>query len=253
MNAKEKQIIVNHIRQGVMRNGYSLSPAVFQFKCVEWMRDIFNRRSRNIKSNAFMELPGLLREEPRLIKAISSGLLVDVARSFFGTRTQVISAEGGIGTSGLPHRSWHQDISYLGAQPIGLTAIIYLDKTHKNSGATMVIPLNVLPKSEPRSRFKPDPREKSLFADPGDVLFLNTSLWHTGSSTLTLLEKRRMLVVSYSFWWVKTRYDPRRLPTSITRSTSTELRNLWGIEQPTGDLFINWKEYDRSSIQGAKK
>ena len=159
----------------------------------------------------------------------------------FGRQTQLLQydflrQEPG---STFPLRAWHRDFSFPGDRPMSINTIVYLDRMDDANGPTYVVPGThrgvQLPPEDARDQ--PLPGEIPVYAEPGDAVFINSAIWHTGSRNQSQ-GLRRGIYMYYGYWWLK-RYESGFAlpPECLEGATETRLR-LLGYRMPDSDLHI---------------
>lgn len=117
--------------------------------------------------------------------------------------------------------------------------IVYLDRMDDANGPTYVVPGThrgvELPPADARG--EPLPGEMPVHAEPGDAVFINSAIWHTGSRNQSQ-GLRRGIYMYYGYWWLK-RYESGFAlpPECLEGATETRLR-LLGYRMPDSDLHI---------------
>jgi hypothetical protein len=135
--------------------------------------------------------------------------------------------------------SWHRDLNFPGYPAIAINTIIYLDPMIEERGPLRVIPKshkNVAAPTREASK-EPMPGEVAIYANPGDVVFINASIWHTGGKNKTA-GFRRAIFLYFGYWWLK-RYDSEiSLPASALEGASEQRLRLLGVKMPGEDLHL---------------
>ena len=161
--------------------------------------------------------------------------------AIFGRQTQLLQydflrQEPG---STVPLRSWHRDLSFPGERPLAINTIVYLDPMDDLSGPTYVVPGSHRGEELPPSATgdRPLPNEVPVYAEPGDAVFINSAIWHSGSRNQSQ-GLRRGIYMYYGHWWMK-RYEAGfTLPSECLEDASEARLRLLGYRMPDRDLHI---------------
>lgn len=167
--------------------------------------------------------------------------ILDRQRAIFGAQTQLLQYD--LLRQG-PHssaneRSWHRDFSFPGDRPLAINTIIMLDEMTEQRGPTRVVPGTHFGEELPPAdqRKQPLPGELAVHAEPGDAVFINAAIWHTGGRNTTA-GTRRGIYLYYGYWWLK-RYEMERdLPWQALEDASEQRLRLLGFKMPDRDIHM---------------
>jgi ectoine hydroxylase-related dioxygenase (phytanoyl-CoA dioxygenase family) len=99
----------------------------------------------------------------------------------------------------LYQTAWHRELQYqhfVSSRPLAVQTIFCLDPFNSETGATFLIPGSHLFEEFPSSEFATN-HETQLVANPGDVLFMNSMIYHrAGINTSKIL--RRLITNTYT-------------------------------------------------------
>jgi hypothetical protein len=161
--------------------------------------------------------------------------------AIFGRQTQLLQYDflrQGPGST-APLRSWHRDLSFPGDRPLSINTIVYLDRMDDASGPTYVVPGSHRGSQSPTEAKKDQmlPDEVPVYAEPGDAVFVNGALWHSGSRNQSK-GLRRGIYMYYGHWWMK-RYEAGfTLPAKCLEGASQARLRLLGFSMPDRDLHM---------------
>ncbi len=189
----------------------------------------------------------LLREKT-FIELVEYAPILNRHRAIFGDQVQLLQYDflrQGPGSTS-PNRSWHRDFVFPGDYPLAINTIVYLDDMVEERGPTYVVPgthrSTALP--PPDRVHETLPGEIPVLAAPGDVVFINAAIWHSGGRNRTE-GARRGIYIYYGYWWLKT-YDPERSrPWQCLEGATPERLQLMGVKMPQGDLHMYQPADDR--------
>lgn len=162
-------------------------------------------------------------------------------RAIFGAQVQLLQydflRQGPY--SDASERYWHRDFSFPGERPIAINTIVMLDDMIEERGPTRVVPgthrSELMP---PADQIKePLPGEVAVHAAPGDAIFINAAIWHTGGRNQTD-GLRRGIYLYYGYWWLKRYENEKDLPWQAFENASEQRLRLLGIKMPGRDLHI---------------
>ncbi|GLV54226.1 hypothetical protein KDH_10740 [Dictyobacter sp. S3.2.2.5] len=162
-------------------------------------------------------------------------------QAIFGSQTQLLQYDllrQGAHNSG-PLRAWHRDFTFPGERPLSINTIIMLNQMTEERGPTRVVPGThrgeAIPTGEQRNQPLPD--EVAVYAEPGDAVFINGAIWHTGGINKTD-GVRRGIYLYYGYWWLK-RYNAEiALPWQAFEGASEQRLRLLGIKMPDKDIHM---------------
>ena len=99
----------------------------------------------------------------------------------------------------LYQTAWHRELQYqhfTSSRPLAVQSIFCLDPFNNETGATYLIPNSHMFEEFPSREFV-EKHEMQLIADPGDVLFMNSMIYHrAGVNTSKIL--RRLITNTYT-------------------------------------------------------
>jgi hypothetical protein len=185
-----------------------------------------------------------LLKYPAVLDLIEHPALLERQRAIFGPRVQLLQADllrqGPHSTA--PARSWHRDFSFPGERPLAINTIVYLDDMTEERGPTRVVPGSHRGEALPpkAQRGAPLPGEVAIYAQAGDVVFINAAIWHTGGCN-TSSGLRRGLFFYYGYWWLRRfeALEPQHaVPWQALVDADTERLELLGVKLPGGDMHM---------------
>ncbi len=167
--------------------------------------------------------------------------ILDRQRAIFGAQTQLLQydllRQGP--HSSASERSWHRDFTFPGDRPLAINTIIMLDEMTEQRGPTRVVPGthrgDALPPSDLRKQ--PLPGELAVPAAPGDAVFINAAIWHTGGRNRTD-GTRRGIYLYYGYWWLKRYEMDRDLPWQALADANEQRLRLLGFQMPDRDIHM---------------
>ena len=183
----------------------------------------------------------VLLKHRTFIDLIEHPPILDRHAAIFGRQTQLLQydflrQEPG---SAFPLRSWHRDLSFPGERPVSINTIVYLDRMDDASGPTYVVPGShrgtELPPTDARDQ--PHRDEVPVYAEPGDAVFINSAIWHSGSCNRSD-GLRRGIYMYYGYWWLKRYQSEFTLPPQCLEGASEARLRLLGYQMPDRDLHI---------------
>ncbi|MBE84969.1 MAG: hypothetical protein CME21_20625 [Gemmatimonadetes bacterium] len=159
----------------------------------------------------------------------------------FGRQTQLLQYDFLRQSPGstFPNRSWHRDFSFPGDRPLSINTIVYLDMMDESSGLTRVVPGSHRGPDLPPQEKKNEPLEGevAVHAQPGDAVFVNSAVWHTGGRNESH-RLRRGIYMYYGHWWLKRYESDQTLPPECLEGASDQRLRLLGYRMPDRDLHI---------------
>jgi hypothetical protein len=215
-----------------LEQGYLHAPGVLQGEHLAHIQSEFDR---------VWDLPGQssqhkLLQHQAFIDLISHGPILERHQAIFGPQTQLLQYDllrQGPRNETFPERAWHRDFVFPGDTPLSINTILFLDPITEEVGPTSVVPGSHRGLTKPGSSEigVPHPEEVALHAAPGDAVFINSAIWHTGrrnqSSGL-----RRGIYLYYGYWWLK-RYDADHpLPWQALNGADETRLTLLGVRNP---------------------
>jgi len=224
-------------REFFLEHGYLHAKAVLDDSMLSAIRDEFEQIW---KSDGRANQLVLLKHRT-FIDLIEHPAILDRHAAIFGRQTQLLQydflrQEPG---STFPQRSWHRDLSFPGEKPVSINTILYLDRMDDASGPTFVVPgshrATELPPADTRDQ--PHPDEVPVYAEPGDAVFINSAIWHSGSCNQSD-GLRRGIYMYYGYWWLKRYQSEFTLPPECLEGASEARLRLLGYKMPDRDLHI---------------
>ncbi len=175
------------------------------------------------------------------IKLFEYAPILDRHRAIFGAQVQLLQYD--LLRQGARHqgksRSWHRDFTFPGERPLAINTIILLDNMTEERGPTRVVPKTHLGERVPSSEEKNAvlPGEVAVYAAPGDAVFINCAIWHTGGINNTD-SLRRGIYLYYGYWWLKRYNWEKALPWQAFEGADEQRLRLLGIKQPDWDIHM---------------
>lgn len=114
---------------------------------------------------------------------------------------------------------------FQGSTPISILVLFVLEKMSAKNGATVLVP-----GSHQSGRYTDRQLEnvKVVDAEPGDVLLLDSRLWH-GTTENKSNKSRWLINACISQWWLKQQVDiPKTIPKKIFSKLSNKQKQLLG-------------------------
>jgi ectoine hydroxylase-related dioxygenase (phytanoyl-CoA dioxygenase family) len=141
--------------------------------------------------------------------------------------------------SDAPERVWHRDFSHPGDVPVSINTIVYLDEMTEARGPTRVVPGSHRGSARPpKDRLNvPLEGEVAVYAKPGDAVFINSAIWHSGGRNRTD-GLRRAIYMYYGYWWLKRYNAGQQLPAQAFEGASEQRLRLLGVRMPDADLHM---------------
>jgi len=220
------------------REGYLHVRGVLQGDHLQLIQDEFDRvwelekpkvnQHRLLKYQAFIDLI----EHPPILER---------QRAIFGKQVQLLQYDllrQGPGST-FPLRAWHRDFVFPGDRPLSINTIIMLTEMSDARGPTRVVPRTHLGEQYPPADKvnQPLPGEVAVHAAPGDAVFINSAIWHTGGRNTTD-GLRRGIYLYFGHWWLKRYESDQELPWQALQNASEERLRLLGIKMPDRDLHM---------------
>ena len=224
-------------REFFLENGYLHARQVLDAELLSKIRDEFERiwKAKG-RSNQLV-----LLKHRTFIDLVEHPPILERQAAIFGRQTQLLQydflrQEAG---STYPLRSWHRDFSFPGDTPLSINTIVYLDRMDDASGPTFVIPRSHCGTELPPafSVHHSLPEEVPIYADPGDAVFVNGAIWHSGSRNQSK-GLRRGIYMYYGYWWLKRYESGFTLPSECLEGASEARLRLLGYQMPDRDLHV---------------
>ncbi|MDZ4718336.1 MAG: phytanoyl-CoA dioxygenase family protein [Roseiflexaceae bacterium] len=181
-----------------------------------------------------------LLQHKTFLDLVEHPAIIDRVRAVFGSQAQLLSYDflrhGP--RSQAPERSWHRDFAFPGDNPLTMNVIVYLDEMNEARGPTRVVPKSHFGTNLPSgNEHEPLPNEVAAYAKPGDAVFINGAIWHTGGRNDTD-ELRRGIYIYYGYWWLKRYGAETELPWQAIEGASEQRLQLLGYKMPGRDLHM---------------
>ena len=221
-------------KQQFLDQGYLRVPGVLSGDHLACVQSEFDR---------VWDLPGQsnqhkLFQHRTFIDLIEHPAILDRQRAIFGAQTQLLQYDllrQGPRNETFPLRSWHRDFVFPGDTPLSVNTILMLDPIGEEAGPTRVVPHSQrgASKPTPEESARPHPEEVAAHCEPGDAIFINSAVWHTGGRN-TGDGQRRGIYLYYGYWWLKRYEADRALPWQALEGASDQRLELLGIKNPGG-------------------
>ena len=176
------------------------------------------------------------------IDLISHPPILERHQAIFGAQTQLLQYDllrQGPRNTTTPDYAWHRDFTMRGDFPLSINTILYLNDVTEAVGPTRVVPGSHLGTEKPAAAQSGGPLEGqvAVYAKAGDVVFINSAIWHTGGRNQSD-GLRRGIYLYYGYWWLKRYESDRALPwQALENADETRLR-LLGVKMPAGDIHM---------------
>lgn len=219
-----------------LEHGYLHVPGVLAGDHLKQVQDEFDRvwelekpkvnQHRLLKHQLFIDL-------------IEHPPILDRQRAIFGHQVQLLQydllRQGPHNTR--PPRAWHRDFVFPGDRPLSINTIIMLNEMSEARGPTRVVPGTHLGGQlpPPDQLTQPLPGEVAVYAAPGDAVFINGAVWHTGGCNQTD-GVRRGLYLYFGYWWMKRYESEQTLPWQALVNASEQRLRLLGVKMPDRDI-----------------
>ena len=229
-------------RESFLENGFLLAKGVLDTALLAQVRNEFEQIwATDGRANQLV-----LLKHRTFIDLIEHPPILDRHAAIFGRQTQLLQYDflRQDADSDFPLRAWHRDFSFPGERPLSINTIVYLDKMDDDSGPTFVVPGSHRGDELPptASREQPLANEVPVYAEPGDAVFVNSAVWHSGSRNQSQ-GLRRGIYMYYGYWWLKRYESGFTLPPECLEGASEARLRLLGYRMPDRDLHI----YDPTS------
>ena len=73
----------------------------------------------------------------------------------------------------------------------------------------------------------------AVYAEPGDAIFINSAVWHTGGRNEGD-GLRRGIYLYYGYWWLKRYESDQALPWQALEGADAQRLTLLGVRNPGG-------------------
>ena len=189
------------------------------------------------------ELPGRSNQHKLLqhqifLDLIAHPAILDRHRALFGAQTQLLQYDllrQGPRNDTFPLRSWHRDFVFPGDTPLSVNTLLFLDPIGETAGPSRVVPHSHRGGANPSAAGsgRPHPEEVAVYAEPGDAIFINSAVWHTGGRNEGD-GLRRGIYLYYGYWWLKRYESDQALPWQALEGADEERLTLLGVRNPGG-------------------
>lgn len=219
-----------------LEQGYLHVPGVLSGDYLQLIQDEFDRvwelekpkvnQHRLLKHRVFIDL-------------IEHPPILDRQRAIFGQQVQLLQydllRQGP--HSDRPPRAWHRDFVFPGDRPLTINTIIMLNEMTEERGPTRIVPGTHRGTELPPPAFHHQPLagEVAVYAQPGDAVFINGAIWHTGGCNQTD-GVRRGIYLYYGYWWLKRYESEQTLPWQALEQASEQRLRLLGVKMPDRDI-----------------
>lgn len=222
-----------------LRNGYLHVPGVLQGDHLGRVQKEFEdvwaaenkARCNQIKLLRYSTFIDLIEHPP----------ILDRHRAIFGNQVQLLQYDFLRQETNctVPERSWHADFSFYCDRPLSINTILYLDEMAEERGPTRVVPGSHLRGHlpPPEHRDQPIEGEVAVHAGPGDAVFINSAIWHTGGRNRAS-GLRRGIYLYYGYWWMKRYESDHALPWQAFQNASETRLRLLGVKMPDRDIHM---------------
>ena len=189
------------------------------------------------------DLPGRssqhkLLQHKSFLELIALPAILDRARALFGDQTQLLQYDllrQGPQNQTFPVQSWHRDFVFPGDTPLSVNTLLFLDPIGEAAGPTRVVPCSHRGMGFPDEDQSgwPHPEEVAVYAEPGDAIFINSAVWHTGGRNEGD-GLRRGIYLYYGYWWLKRYESDQALPWQALEGADAQRLTLLGVRNPGG-------------------
>ena len=177
------------------------------------------------------------------IDLIEHPMILDQHVAVFGSQVQLLQYDllrQGPNNDG-PARGWHRDFAFPGDYPLSINTIVYLDEMTDERGPTCALPGSHRgwkhPPTGGEDRSNPIEGEYAAYANPGDALFINGAVWHSGGINQTD-GQRRGIFLYYGHWWLKRFEWQQDIPWQALEGADERRLSLLGFKPQQDDLHI---------------
>lgn len=219
-----------------LEHGYLHVPGILEEQQVNFYREEFDRVWE-------LEAPKVnqhkLLKHQSFIDLIELPAILERHQAIFGNQTQLLQYDllRQDKDSKFSARSWHRDFTFPGDRPLSVNTILYLDHMTLERGPTCVVPGTHKGTSLPpiEKHVEPLPGEFEVLAQPGDAVFINGSIWHSGGANRTQ-GLRRGIFLYFGWWWMKRYEHETDLPWQAKQNASPLRLQLLGLKMPDRDI-----------------
>lgn len=226
-----------------LEHGWLHVPGVIQGEALTKLQAEFDRVwdlpgvNGNTKNNQYK-----LLQHQLFIDLIEHPAILNRHRAVFGNQVQLLQYDflrQGPRNQNTPIRAWHRDFSYPGDNPLSINTIVYLDEMTEERGPTYVVPgTHRGTKMPPKGmEHEPLPGEVAALASAGDVVFINSAIWHSGGRNTTD-GLRRGIYMYYEYWWLKRMEQQLEMPWQCLAGATDKRLELLGFKVPGRDIHM---------------
>jgi len=182
-----------------------------------------------------------LLQHRSFIDLIEHPPILERQKAIFGSQVQLLQydllRQGPRSTASA--RYWHRDFTFPGDRPLAINTIVMLEDMTEERGPTRVVPgTHIGEQYPPQDKLRePLPGELGPHLKPGDAIFINGAIWHTGGRNNTD-GVRRGIYLYYGYWWLKRYESNMDLPWQAFEDASEQRLRLLGLKMPGRDLHM---------------
>lgn len=230
MTPEEKAFFLEH--------GYLHVPGVLSGDYLGHISDEFDRVWEQHKPRVSQHQ---LLQHRSFIDLIEHPPILERQQAIFGSQVQLLQydllRQGP--RSNAKERSWHRDFTFPGDRPLAINTIVMLEDMSEERGPTRVVPGTHIGEQYPPADklSEPLPGELGPHLRPGDAIFINGAIWHTGGRNTTD-GNRRGIYLYYGYWWLKRYNFEIDLPWQAFENASEQRLRLLGLKMPGHDLHM---------------
>ena len=219
-----------------LEHGFLHAPGVLDMQQVKLYRQEFDRvwdlEAPKVNQHKLLQYQAF-------IDLIEHPAILERQQAIFGNQTQLLQYDllRQDANSQMPVRSWHRDFIFPGDRPLSINTIVYLDPMTAERGPTCVVPGTHKGNSYPPADrlHKSLPGEIEVVAQPGDAVFINGAIWHSGGANRTQ-GLRRGIFLYFGWWWMKRYEHETDLPWQAKQNASALRLQLLGLKMPDQDI-----------------
>ncbi|KAA9375530.1 phytanoyl-CoA dioxygenase family protein [Microbispora cellulosiformans] len=147
------------------------------------------------------------RRDPRFLTVpLLDYPLADTVRNLLGPRivlrnSNIRVTRPGSGDGTVWHTDFRPHVSPpppLGAAPAVITVLLYLDPPDAEVGPLYVVRRSHLRAEQPAPEARPLPDEQEMTVSPGQVVLMNSAVWHRGGQNVSASRTRRLITLQFS-------------------------------------------------------
>jgi hypothetical protein len=251
MSKTEEHMITPEEKAFFLEEGYLHVPGVLSGDYLAYISSEFDRVWERHQPRVSQHQ---LLQHTSFIDLIEHPPILDRQKAIFGSQVQLLQydllRQGP--NSKANERFWHRDFTFPGDRPLAINTIVMLEDMTEERGPTRVVPRTHLGEQyPPRDKLKePLPGELGPHLKPGDAVFINGAIWHTGGRNKTE-GNRRGIYLYYGYWWLKRYNYEIDLPWQAFENASEQRLRLLGAKMPGGDLHMYEPDAEELSAQPA--